>query len=1200
MTGYNYDTGTYDPYDPSSEDMPFYTLPDFVVTAGWTDLELLNFEAQEAVAQSEYSQDQYNNEDTTSFSLDKIYNYNKNGVYSDKIFRKYNPETKQRELAGVFVNGYFYPPDSLLPLGGTDQFGNKIEQFPLREDRPKFVGSDVAQGIEVFEKYLMQFDYSAAKGADSINNFLRYAIQEKGETFGVSSMEAANALAHLIDNQQIDLGQVSYEKSNGEYGFQKDIRDSSDEPFEYEIDTNFEYSPFKNQSQLPIDPNDKRFSTPSSNVPSNFTQPAGYRTYKDPSTGSTFYDNPLLDSRLNEVEKDRLHENLDYTTSLDYELTITKPINPYLANDVNEVLVVKDTIWDNISKATAALAFNNPGGKIDKPTVLKAVSDTVGSSLNTAMGVANIASAVQDIVEGVVNFLSDTKNFDLGPDIPSSAELVDVTLAQFGIDSGINYDKQARDLQKDYSRNFNKAYKEGLISREQYGELNGRYMDFLAGYGKGNTEQQIQSILDPSLSDILGSYANEVVLPQERSQILLDNIVADYHMGKVTKGDVLSAVEAHQMMLNGGGPGVTSDVYKAATGQAAPFILEARIPSVSIDDFSDDWKLDFSANLLNKNIKYNFDFDRLLPIDSNDEKYDEFKQWKNEFQNDLDLLFQAWGTPTTDNELANLPENYLIKAEAVQKGAEAFFNSFKEAGFFESFNDLGSYFVNYETYKQAQEDPAVREQILERINAETQVGLPIADQINKFWSTQMTASQMRAYENAEAAAIAAFESHYETMFDSDEQILWKYTLRDNIDEYNMLNPIKPGEVRTDNVVYQILADASLGSFEMDETVSRALGSPWKEDSIFSRNQADYSGTVTFDYSATGSSMTLFDYEVIENLANDSVGTFIDIVLANYTPSDNIELGEFSVDPDTGVMDLGTVVKINLDNQTAWETPWGDDDSVLGKEGAKAIDPDDFAKGVNEFFKKNPDADNAQTRTAYYNALDVLNINKGLKDNNMTGQFTIADTVDIGSPEILNSGIQNLDLNNYLSLDVDTGEVVDKVQENVTALTVGARGLYNSVEVPQITLSGTPAYTPVGELDLDTKFDINKFKVPQYEIANYFDGQGLPSLPKKEGYKESERMKDYTDEYLNGVKQTITVDSNNAEEFYNFQKEQYDVAMEYFKNEVSSIDFNYATSPEQVGQAILNVLVDMEQKNMFQFTTHAQGPALLYLHILEIK
>jgi hypothetical protein len=228
MTGYNYETGMYDPYDEGGENLAFYELPDFVVTAGWTDLEILNFEAQESVVQSDYSQDQFTNQEPTSFTLDKIYNYNSNGAYSDKIFRKYNPETKQRELAGVFVNGYFYPPDSLLPLGGTDKFGNKIEQFPLREDRPKFVGSDVAQGIDVFEKYLMQFDYSAAKGADSINNFIRYAIQEKGETFGVNSMEAANALAHLIDNEQIDLGQVSYKKDNGEYGFQKDIRDSSE------------------------------------------------------------------------------------------------------------------------------------------------------------------------------------------------------------------------------------------------------------------------------------------------------------------------------------------------------------------------------------------------------------------------------------------------------------------------------------------------------------------------------------------------------------------------------------------------------------------------------------------------------------------------------------------------------------------------------------------------------------------------------------------------------------------------------------------------------------------------------------------------------------------------------------------------------------------------------------------------------------
>jgi hypothetical protein len=184
----------------------------------------------------------------------------------------------------------------------------------------------------------------------------------------------------------------------------------------------------------------------------------------------------------------------------------------------------------------------------------------------------------------------------------------------------------------------------------------------------------------------------------------------------------------------------------------------------------------------------------------------------------------------------------------------------------------------------------------------------------------------------------------------------------------------------------------------------------------------------------------------------------------------------------------------------------------------------------------------------------------------------------------------IDLNQYMKIDLSTGEVIDKYQENVTALTVGAQGLVGSIQTPAINLSGSGAeYTPVGELDLDTKFDINKFQVPQYEIANYFDGQGLPALPKKEGYKESEKIKDYTDEYLNGVQQTIVVDSNNVEQFYNFQKEQYDVAMEYFKNEVSSIDFNYATSPEQVGQAILSVLVDMEQQDMFQFTTHAQGP-----------
>jgi hypothetical protein len=868
------------------------------------------------------------------------------------------------------------------------------------------------------------------------------------------------------------------------------------EPFEYEIDTNFEYSPFKNQSQLPVDPNDKRFSTPSSNVPGNFTEPAGYRTYKDPATGSTYYDNPLLDSRLNEVEKDRLHDNLDYTTSLDYELTITKPVNPYLANDANEVLVKKDTIWDNISKATAALALKNPNGKIDKPTILKAVGDTIGSSLNTAMGVVNIASSVQNLVEGVVNYLSTTKDFDLGPDIPSSGELLDIGLRQFGIEAGANYQEIERNVQKDFSRSFNKAYKQDLITEEQYAQLNGKYMDFLAGVGNGVTSTELQKAINPTLDDQLqtmfGQHHGQFVTPEERSKILLDNIVADYHMGTVTKGSVLDAVSSHQQMLNGVGAGVTGDIYTSATSKGAPFMMELSVDfggTESLLELTDHWKLDTYANLINPNIEYNFDFDRLLPIDSNDAKYDEFKQFKEDFQSELDTLSAKWGTAITDSQLANLPENTYIKFEAMNEGNQAF-NDYLRAN--------GTPTLSFSEYKELLENPTALDSYL----------------TDPTWGaiTFSRAEQVRTFLDAEARAFTAFQNHYQTQYDFDEQLVWYYTNKDSIESYEIKNPLTKDELRVDNYAINSLIDNTIYS---------------------------------------GEGVNEITYVDATNFTSNAIDAF--------------------VEANPGAAQDSTMA------------------SVLNKD-VNTVTANEFATAYNVYTTNNPDAVTATSRQSYASVLDHLNLKDGLQEQGFSGNqtFSIADAVEISNP-LITPNMGEININNYISIDLRTGEIIDKVQEGVTALNVGAQGLVGSIQTPTINLSeGGAEYTPVGELNLDTKFDINTFQVPQFEVSGYFDGQALPALPKKEGYEEAAIPKRYEDEYPYGSG-NITLDATNSQEFYEFQKEQYDAAIDYFKNEVQNIDFNYATSPEQVGQAILGVMVDMNEKGIFQFTQFPDGP-----------
>lgn len=1250
------------------------SLPDFVVTAipNFNLGDYLNFEEGQQSNYDDQVSDIIESDSTyeynTQYDIGKIYNYNLNGTYTDKIFRKYNPETKERELAGVFVGGYFYPPDSVLPLGGIDSSGNEIKQFPLLDNRPIFERDEVIEGEEGFKKYLLQFDFGAAQGAESIANYLRYAVMEKSEMFGINSIQASQTLQSLLDHEQLDTGQVAFKKDGNDYNFLSAVRTAEGNiasDFEYEINSDYIFNPLKDPTSLPLDANDPRFNTPSSNVPSNFTEKLSPRTYRDPATGSVYYDNPLLDTRLNEIEKDRIHNNLDYQTSLDYELTITKPINPYEISSANEVEIKKDKIWDNVNKAVSALYLQNPTGKVDKGTIFKAATDVVSSSIDPAVGILNMVAIVQDLTEGLVGFVTNNKEFEYDTNIPSAGELAQGVLTQFGISPGANYEELEQNLQRDYSRNFNRAYNDGLIDEETYAVLNKNYQDFRAGYGNGNTEADLRKALDPTFVDMLddafGGYHNQVVLPIERSSILLDNIVANYHEGTVTKGDVLDAVSAHKMMVNGMGSGVTTDIYSQYTGNSAPFMLEARVnltpDFTDLATLSENWQLDFHANLVNQNIKYDFDFDRLLPIDSDDSKYDEFKQWSDKFSADINAMSQLWGRPVTDNELANLPQNYPIYNDALILANQAFMDVMNDEGLGNLKYNEGTYYLNYAEYKEALNDPSKRQELIDNINnSQNLSGGNFADHFIKKGAIASVEEAERIYSLAESAAIAAFEQHYVTQFDPDEQLNWYYTLRDKIDSYDTQNPIVNGEVRVNNDAYDTLTNLALfgsnefaGGFTFKQGF---LNGNYDENDPFKLRYStpeELVGRMQIEYDPSGSEIVLFDYEVIEKLSNDSVAQVLELLFVpEFTNTGDAGGEDQSGNPGISFGGQEPITKSDLKNSISSQ-------ELFSTTSATTITPNAFATAVNDYLKLNPNLNTPQFQSAYGGALDVLTINQGLVNNNMTSSFTIADAVDVENPGL--NLKTNLNLNNYVSLNLNTGEVQDKYKEDITELTAGGQGLVGDIKndlninLPDLDYDYGSSGFAFG-IPIDDSFDLKTFEEPTFNTAAYLDGQSLPDLPKKENYKEAEKpptnyaksqlgltdqdiaqsklnadfsyhykstspgvfeltgnsnlplswaaahynkgagvrssWQDYKDNQFHITSTSGVANSDNS--FIQFQNNVHDKTLAYFKNEINSIDFNYATSPQQVAQAIQGVMVKMHNEGMVNLnSTYPPGP-----------
>ena len=535
------------------------------------------------------------------------------------------------KYSGSIIGGHHFPANAYPGLGGIKvgegtAVGGFMPHMPLRRDRPPMAEKPQTQTITFnsntppmviepsqaqlhlfaerrFKAELGQYFFGSATPQEA-NYFIQQYARSYAPTLGISEEDALTWVGEMLDNNQLRDLPFTYNKNpDGSYEFQTTIVNSPEDLNFYNAnDTSVKQAGAYREFAIAAGA-DVYSEIASSNVPDEFSVAIGdriYRTAEPDEYGNYNYyiDKVENDPRVNKAEllniqntNGKIQFAPSFVTEAERQASMLKAKDAALLKPED-----KDSFVNNVLAAAAAMT-GDPVGKIDGDTLTKALFNTASSTANTALGLLNILSFVQDGLEAVGEFLTGKEDIVLGGDIPNKTDVLEFVGDKLGLDllNDVDIKKAEQQQQASIRKNYTRLYKDGKLTDDAYASLEFNYQKFLAGKGGGNNMPYIEGIVYGS-NDInsLMNYEIDLQTPMQRSQSYLKMIEEAYIKGEVSDFQLLDAYNKHKDFIGSmgnQGVGVTQGDVEFVTGKPATYIPEAPL------SYDIDFEVDYDVKL---------------------------------------------------------------------------------------------------------------------------------------------------------------------------------------------------------------------------------------------------------------------------------------------------------------------------------------------------------------------------------------------------------------------------------------------------------------------------------------------------------------------------------------------------------------------------------------------------------------------------
>ena len=518
------------------------------------------------------------------------------------------------KYSGSIIGGHHFPANAYPGLGGIKVgdgtlLNGYMPHIPLRKDRPPmaekpqpytftFPGAEpfTLQPTQAQLHHFAEMRFKAELGQyffgnstpQEANFFIQQYARSYAPTLGISEEDALTWVGEMLeDNQLRDLPFTYNKNEDGSYVFQTTTVNNPEDLNFYNVnDTSVKQAGAYREFAIAAGA-DVYSEIPSPNVPDKFSVAIGdriYRTAEQDEFGNYnyFIDKVENDPRLNKAELLNIQSKNgeiqiapSFVTEAERQASMLKAKDAALLKPED-----KDSFVNNVLAGAAAMT-GDPVGKIDGDTLTKALFDTASNTANTALGLLNILSFVQDGLEAVGEFLTGKEDIMLGGDIPNKTDVLEFIGDKLGLDllNDVDIKKAEQQQQASLRKNYTRLYKDGKLTDDAYASLEFNYQKFLAGKGGGNNMPYIEGLVYGT-NDInsLLNYEIDLQTPMQRSQSYLKMIEEAYIRGEVSDFQLLDAYNKHKDFIGSmgnQGVGVTQGDVEFVTGKPATYIPEA-------------------------------------------------------------------------------------------------------------------------------------------------------------------------------------------------------------------------------------------------------------------------------------------------------------------------------------------------------------------------------------------------------------------------------------------------------------------------------------------------------------------------------------------------------------------------------------------------------------------------------------------------